>query len=151
MRSSVRNLARISMSICLGASVIVLETGTATPAFADPPMEANQAVQGSPPDGLPCTQDPYNKTKMCWKHSGDVIYVVNYSSPWGVWGYWKNFWPTDSESDFYRQGVCYSTNLPRGTWGYCNKNMHENSLISMRSCDWDDQYAACSPWKKTRT
>lgn len=149
MRRSARNLARLSMSICMTASVIVLATGTAAPAFAAPSMEANQAVAGSPPAGLPCTQDPYNKTKMCWEHGGDIIWVVNYNSQWGVWGYWQNYWPTDN--DFYRQGVCYSTNLARGAWGYCDKNMHENSLIKMRSCDWDDVYADCSPWKETRT
>jgi hypothetical protein len=154
MRNSTRKLARLSVGISFAASVVVLQTGAAAPAFAAPAlaapaMEANQAVPGSPPAGLPSTQDPRNKTKICWKHNGDRIYVINYSSPWGVWGYWRNYWPNDNS--FYRQGVCYATNLGRNNWGYCNKDMHEDSLISMRSCDWDDEYANCSPWRETRT
>ncbi|QFZ18783.1 hypothetical protein [Saccharothrix syringae] len=127
-------------------------TATATPAppaaAADPEPEINQAVPGSPPAGLPCTKDPYNKTKMCWQHSGDIIWVINYSSHWGAYGYWWNYYPTDG--DFYRQGRCISY-LAYNTWGYCNKDMHENSLVKFRSCDDDSEYRLCSAIESART
>lgn len=145
MQISASSIARFTALATLALGVVGLESGTsAAPAGAStaPEWEINYAVQGTPPAGTYCTRDPWDKTKMCWEHNGDVIWTINYRSHWGTYGNWWNYWPNDST--LYRQGRCINK-LGYNIWGYCNKNMHENSLVKFQSCDLDDDHPLCSP------
>ncbi|MFF3855817.1 hypothetical protein [Micromonospora sp. NPDC002575] len=129
------------------AGVVALTMGLfAAVSWSSPALavswERNQATRGTVDNGYAkdCTAaDPFSNSVACWQPYGDVLWVSNNSSlgdtPTAVW--W-NYYPSDST--LYRQGTCTFTSAG---WGYCNKDMHENSLIKLRICDSPDADRQC--------
>ncbi|UVS78712.1 MULTISPECIES: hypothetical protein [Actinokineospora] len=112
--------------------VAVLLTMGTTSATASVEWEVNYALPGTPPDSVSCTSDSFYAGVVCWEAHGDIVWV--YSGYTHVTAWWWNYYPSDSV--LHRQGKCVSN---RSGWAYCNKNMHERSLIALRACDSPDQ------------
>jgi hypothetical protein len=149
-----RRTAGIAIAALLGLAVVgplaspaAAAPDATAPALAAPAVEVDIAVAGTPPSSLPCTED-YFWVKACWQPSDDLIWVLNLDTPYNANVYWWNYYPTDGT--VYRQGRCVNT-MADGVWGYCNKNMHENSKVSFRACDDSTQYRICSAIKDART
>jgi hypothetical protein len=41
-----------------------------------------------------------------------------------------------NDANLHRHGKCLS-HLADGQWGVCNKDMHENSYVVFKVCDWE--------------
>ncbi|MER5704113.1 hypothetical protein ABT023_19540 [Micromonospora sp. NPDC002296] len=131
--------ALVALTVGLGVA-----TSWASPALAAVAWEKNVATGGDVDNGHPknCTDDdPFSHSVACWQPYGDVLWISNNSTigstPTAVW--W-NYYPSDST--LYRQGTCTFTFTFTG-WGYCNKDMHEGSLIKLRVCDSPDSDRQC--------
>lgn len=90
--------------------------------------EVDRAVKGTPPADVSCIE--VTGAIACFQQYGDKWWVkdtaADGASAVAVWNNYRN-------GSLYRQGQC-ENRLGAGTWGVCNKNYYEDSVVEWAAC-----------------
>ncbi|GHH36964.1 hypothetical protein [Lentzea cavernae] len=91
------------------------------------------AVAGTLPPRSQLTCHSYTAVEICYEKGGDHWWVQDQDSDGASAGvYWENI----RNGSLYRNGTCI-TSLGKGSWGQCNKNYYEDSVLNGWPCTWD--------------